>query len=366
MLWLLPALTQAQPAACPQSSPLSEDQLTELVKGSVPAARVGQLVAGCGIAFDPTGDAIGRLRSAGASQTTLDAVQAAEGPAERSWESIKNSQDPAVFEDYLHQYPNGKFAVPAGQKYRALRVAGARGEIESALAAGQWDAAEARIQDLLHSVPEDEDIKAWQRRAADGREAERKQKEEAALKAEQTAWDLVKDRSEAELFEQFLRDYPAGQYAGAARLKLAALKAAATPPTPAATVTPPATIPARPMTPARQKLAELAPAAGESGNASKPAQPLVVDAKVESASLVHSVPPVYPPQARKSRVQGHVLLRAVISKEGAIEELQVISGDPLLAPAAVAAVKQWVYKPTLVNQEPVAVSTEIDIDFSLK
>ena len=64
VLFLLSALTDAQqPVKCPQAGPLSEAKLTELVKGSVPAARIGQFVGSCGIDFEPTGEVIGRLRS---------------------------------------------------------------------------------------------------------------------------------------------------------------------------------------------------------------------------------------------------------------------------------------------------------------
>jgi formylglycine-generating enzyme required for sulfatase activity len=128
MLVLVPALTEAQPAApCPQSGPLSEDQLTKLVK-AVPAPRIGQLVASCGIDFEPDGGVIGRLRSAGASETVLDAVRAATGPAERKrqaeqalWESVKDSQDPQPFERFLGDYPNGQYAGAARDKLAAMK-----------------------------------------------------------------------------------------------------------------------------------------------------------------------------------------------------------------------------------------------------
>jgi hypothetical protein len=117
MLLLLPASAEAQQVVkCP--GPLSEAQLTELVKGSVPATRIRQLVASCGIDFQPTGEAISRLRSSGMPQTVLDAVRAATGPAKRKrqaeqalWESIKDSPE------------MGQFAAPARQKYRDLKVA---------------------------------------------------------------------------------------------------------------------------------------------------------------------------------------------------------------------------------------------------
>jgi len=188
MLVLVPTLIEAQPAApCPQSGPLSEAQLTELLKGSVAAPRIRQLVASCGVNFEPTGEAISRLRAAGMPQTVLAAVRAAIGPAERKrrveqalWESIKDSQAPAVFEGYLRQYPEGQFAVTAQQKYRDLKVASVRAGMERTLAAGQWDAAEGKIRDLLRVVPEDSEIMGWQRQIAEGREKLRLEKEAAA------------------------------------------------------------------------------------------------------------------------------------------------------------------------------------------
>jgi len=181
-LFLLPALTQAQSALqCPAA--LSEESLTALVK-AVPEATVRQIVAACSIDFEPTEEILGRLRSAGAPQGVLDAVRGGAGPAEKAWESIKNSQDPAVFADYLRRYPDGRNAVAARQKYRGLRVARAQGEIERDLDAGQWDAAEGKIEVLLRDVPAGEDTKAWQRRVTDGRAAARKQPGEQANAAE--------------------------------------------------------------------------------------------------------------------------------------------------------------------------------------
>jgi formylglycine-generating enzyme required for sulfatase activity len=82
MLLLLPALSDAQQAAkCPQAAPLSETQLAELHKGKLPAPRIRQLVVSCGIDFEPSGEVIGRLRSAGMPEVVLGAVRAATGPA---------------------------------------------------------------------------------------------------------------------------------------------------------------------------------------------------------------------------------------------------------------------------------------------
>jgi protein TonB len=86
---------------------------------------------------------------------------------------------------------------------------------------------------------------------------------------------------------------------------------------------------------------------------------------VTEGMVLRRVQPNYPPLARQARIQGDVILQAEISKDGAIENLRVISGHPMLAPAAIDAVKQWRYKPYFLNGEPVAVETQITVKFSL-
>jgi len=90
-----------------------------------------------------------------------------------------------------------------------------------------------------------------------------------------------------------------------------------------------------------------------------------VSSGVQSGLLVRRVQPNYPPLARQARIQGVVVLQAQISKEGNIENLQLISGHPMLAPAAIEAVKQWKYKPYLLNGEPVEVETQVQVNFTL-
>jgi len=82
-------------------------------------------------------------------------------------------------------------------------------------------------------------------------------------------------------------------------------------------------------------------------------------------NLIHRVQPEYPVLARQARIQGPVVLRAVISPEGNIENLQVVSGHPMLAPAALAAVRQWRYRPYYLNGEPVEVDTQVTLNFVL-
>jgi len=86
---------------------------------------------------------------------------------------------------------------------------------------------------------------------------------------------------------------------------------------------------------------------------------------VSQGLLVRKVNPTYPPLARQARISGTVVLRAVISKDGSIENLTLVSGHPMLAPAAIDAVKQWKYKPYLLNGEPVEVDTEVQVNFTL-
>ncbi len=86
---------------------------------------------------------------------------------------------------------------------------------------------------------------------------------------------------------------------------------------------------------------------------------------VTQGLIIRRVQPTYPPLARSARIQGTVLLQAEISKTGDIQNLRLISGHPMLAPAAIEAVKQWKYKPYILNGEPVEVETQITVNFTL-
>jgi TonB family protein len=97
-----------------------------------------------------------------------------------------------------------------------------------------------------------------------------------------------------------------------------------------------------------------------------PEAPVIVPANVTAASIVTQTTPEYPPQARAKRIQGEVVLHAIIDKEGKISEVQVLSGDDSLAQSAVEAVHQWRDKPMLVDGEPKEVDTIITVTFSLQ
>jgi protein TonB len=90
-----------------------------------------------------------------------------------------------------------------------------------------------------------------------------------------------------------------------------------------------------------------------------------VGGNVQSAMKIRGANPAYPPLAKQARIQGHVVFTAIIGRDGTIQNLQLISGHPLLVPAAQAAVSQWIYRPTLLNGEPVEVITQIDVNFTL-
>jgi|SRR5579862_1250573 len=94
-------------------------------------------------------------------------------------------------------------------------------------------------------------------------------------------------------------------------------------------------------------------------------QRIRVGGNVQQAKLIRQPKPAYPPLARQARISGHVLLDVIVNKDGTIRDLSLISGHPLLVPAAMEAVKQWVYQPTLLNGVAVEVVTKIDVNFTL-
>ncbi len=81
--------------------------------------------------------------------------------------------------------------------------------------------------------------------------------------------------------------------------------------------------------------------------------------------LIRRVEPAYPALAKSARIQGPVVLVAIISKAGTIENLHAVSGPPLLVPATIAAVSQWRYRPYILNGEPIEVETQITVNFYL-
>jgi protein TonB len=97
----------------------------------------------------------------------------------------------------------------------------------------------------------------------------------------------------------------------------------------------------------------------------KAPQRVRVSQGVSQGLLIHQVKPLYPALARQARIQGSVVLQAIIAKDGTIQNLRLVNGHPMLAPAAIDAVRQWRYKPYYLNGEPVEVETVVTVNFTL-
>ncbi len=96
-----------------------------------------------------------------------------------------------------------------------------------------------------------------------------------------------------------------------------------------------------------------------------PMKRIRVASRVAEANLIHDVAPQYPPEAGRARVEGTVVLMAVIGRDGSVQDVRVESGLPILAQAAINAVRQWRYKPYMIDGEPVEVDSRITINFTL-
>jgi protein TonB len=94
-------------------------------------------------------------------------------------------------------------------------------------------------------------------------------------------------------------------------------------------------------------------------------EPVKVDEDVAEKLLLRKVTPVYPDQALRSGMQGTVVLLALISKEGAVEDLKLVGGSMVLGEAAVRAVRQWHYQPYFVNGRAVQTQTQVTVEFKL-
>jgi len=95
------------------------------------------------------------------------------------------------------------------------------------------------------------------------------------------------------------------------------------------------------------------------------ASPTGTQVQASTLQMIQKVAPIYPPLARQARIQGTVVLRIIINKSGEVRDVSVISGHPMLAPAAVDAVRQWRYQPYEVDGQSVEVETDIQVNFKL-
>jgi protein TonB len=97
----------------------------------------------------------------------------------------------------------------------------------------------------------------------------------------------------------------------------------------------------------------------------KPVERIRIGGNIQAALLIHQIDPQYPLLARQAHVEGSVVLRAIIDRDGKVQNLVLVSGNPLLVQAAMDAVRRWVYKPTYLNGNPVEVLTEVSLNFHL-
>jgi TonB family protein len=103
----------------------------------------------------------------------------------------------------------------------------------------------------------------------------------------------------------------------------------------------------------------------EESDTSPASNPVPVSAETASAYLIHRIEPQYPTQAREQHIQGPVVLSAVVNKDGSVEVLKVVSGDPQLVSAAADAVRHWRFRPYRPHGEPVEFETQIKVNFAL-
>jgi TonB family protein len=93
---------------------------------------------------------------------------------------------------------------------------------------------------------------------------------------------------------------------------------------------------------------------------------LRVGGNVQATQVISAPKPLYPPQAKLASIEGKVRLNVIVNKDGTVQSVEVASGDPALSGVAVEAVRQWVYRPTLLNGQPVEVVTVVDVNFTLR
>lgn len=243
LVWPELAVRAQSPAPC-ATGPLSETCLIELITGKVAEPRIVSLIKTRGVAFQMDSAIEQRLKRAGATTAVLAAAREnalkpkpappqppsqpnpstpPESPAKVAlraevelWSSIKESNNAELFQDYVRRYPNGQFSAPAQVKIRDLTIPPLRSRIQQAVTAADWERAATDLEQLLKLSP-GEDVQAWSAAIDKGRQQ----------KTETDLWSRIKASDDAFVFEDYLRKYPAGQFAASARQRLVELRIAA-------------------------------------------------------------------------------------------------------------------------------------------
>jgi TonB family protein len=109
-----------------------------------------------------------------------------------------------------------------------------------------------------------------------------------------------------------------------------------------------------------------AASADHNSDSSKAPKQLTVSSKVMSGNLLTKAVPVYPPAAKKAKIQGTVVLSVIVGADGIVEDIKVLSGPSELQQSAIDAVRQWTYKPYLLNGDPIEVKTTVNVIYMLE
>jgi hypothetical protein len=177
------------------------DELTEMVKTKIPEQRRIAMIDQCGVDFQMTEAISKRLRDAGATDSVMNSVtrQARErarlstsnggskpqnSPDQELalWNSIQNKNIVNEFEEYLRRYPQGRFVATARKRAQELTEQRLHQQVEQEIRGKQWDAADRALTELLKTATETDQIKAWRRAIADGRESDRKNAEVTVMR----------------------------------------------------------------------------------------------------------------------------------------------------------------------------------------
>ena len=118
------------------------------------------------------------------------------------------------------------------------------------------------------------------------------------------------------------------------------------------------------LEPNQEKTGSIITISLDTGSGESPKR-IRVGGNAQAANLIQKVIPPYPAESKANRVQGTVRFTVIIGKDGTVKSVALVSGDPVLAQAAKDAVQKWVYRPTLLNGDPVEVMTQVDVNFTL-
>jgi TonB family protein len=369
VLWILLSCPLALAQVVPLiQMPMGRVEILALLAGTS-SPRVEKLVKQRGVNFNPSDDYLQFVKGAGGQVTLLDSLRAAgkTAPAESSSASPPSTANGRETEILTHVSRGAELNTErsykdAAKEFRsALKVAPDNAFLHFALASvlnyegGQKSEAEAiaEYHNTFQLQPDFPDAHLSLAHLLDTRKDEAGamteyrevlRLEPGNLGARARIGFLLEQRGDLDgaisVYQEGLRLVP--QYAGLHNLLAGALEKKGDETAAQEQFHIAAGLPPSPETPPRIR----------------------VGGQVEKARLIFSPSPVYPPEAKHVRVQGVVRLEVLIGRDGAVQDIKPLAGDPSLSEAAVAAVRMWRYKPTTINGDPVEVVTEVNVNFT--